>query len=514
VFISEDATEYTWPRWSPDGRSIAAGRRRLGGPSELVVIDVATRDVRPLVSLDRGRAISPMWLPDGGTVLFSSDHEGGPVTLYRVDVQSGVVARVEGAGAGAQSPALSPDGSRLVFVGYSADGYDLYALPWSGPTRVDVPGPSRITPDLKVGPTSPASTRRPDIGASRPYTPWSTLAPRFWVPYVEADGDNTTIGAATGGFDALGRHTYALSGGWTIPRNRPDLYVDYAYTRWWPALFAGASDDTDSWRQGTVRSRDTTAGVLLPWRQVRWSSSVLAAVSASDDAFDCAACEEPIATIRRRRAGRLGAAVSNAKRFGYSISAEQGGAANVMAEFARGSGGGTATSLVAELRGYRRAVPRHAVLAVRAAAATSRGDEGVRRVFSGAGSAAQPGGFDISIDAIGLLRGFDTDDVSGRSAAALNLDYRFPLAWPQRGLGTWPVFLRAIHGAVFADAGHAWDGGFRRADLRRALGGELSFDVVLGGTFPVTLATGAAWRHDPSGARDGAAVFARIGRAF
>ncbi|MEX1127494.1 MAG: hypothetical protein WEB50_02890, partial [Vicinamibacterales bacterium] len=125
AFVSEDATEYSSPRWSPDGRSIAAARRRLGGPSELVVIDVATRDVRPLVSLDRGRAISPMWLPDGATVLFSSDHEGGPFTLYRVDVQSGVVARVVGAGAGAHSPALSPDGSRLVFVGYSADGYDL-----------------------------------------------------------------------------------------------------------------------------------------------------------------------------------------------------------------------------------------------------------------------------------------------------------------------------------------------------------------------------------------------------
>jgi hypothetical protein len=518
AFVSEDATEYSSPRWSPDGRSIAAGRRRLGGPSELVVIDVVTRDVRPLVSLDRGRAISPMWLPDGGAVLFSSDHEGGPFTLYQVDVQSGVVARVDGAGAGAQSPALSPDGSRLVFVGYSADGYDLYALPWSAPARRDAPL-SRVTPDLQVGRGTRQVGRdtgqvEPDIGASRPYTPWSTLAPRFWIPYVEAGGDNTTIGAATGGFDALGRHTYALSGGWTIPRNRPDLYVDYAYTRWWPELFAGASDDTDSWRQGTVRARDVTAGVLLPWRQVRWSSSVLAAVSASDDAFACAACEEPIATIRRRQAGRVGAAVSNAKRFGYSISAEQGGAANVIAEFARGSGRGTATSLAAELRGYRRAVPRHAVVAVRVAAATSRGDERVRRVFSGAGSASQPGGFDIGIDAVGLLRGFDTDDVSGRSAAVANLDYRFPLAWPQRGLGTWPVFLRAIHGAVFADAGHAWDGGFRREDLRRSLGGELAFDVVLGGTVPVTLATGAAWRHDPSGARDGAAVFARIGRAF
>ena len=56
----------------------------------------------------------------------------------------------------------------------------------------------------------------------------------------------TVFGAATGGFDALGRHTYALSAGWTVPRNRIDATIDYAYTRWWPALFAGASDDTDT----------------------------------------------------------------------------------------------------------------------------------------------------------------------------------------------------------------------------------------------------------------------------
>jgi len=49
--------------------------------------------------------------------------------LHRVDVQTGAVSRIDAAGAGAQSPVLSPDGTRLVFVAYSADGYDLYSLP-------------------------------------------------------------------------------------------------------------------------------------------------------------------------------------------------------------------------------------------------------------------------------------------------------------------------------------------------------------------------------------------------
>jgi len=33
-----------------------------------------------------------------------------------------------------------------------------------------------------------------------------------------------------------------------------------------------------------------------------------------------------------------------------------------------------------------------------------------------------------------------------------NFDLRFPLAYPERGFGSWPVFLRSIHSAVFFDA--------------------------------------------------------------
>ena len=128
TLLAEDATEFTSPRWSPDGRLIAAERRRLGGPSEIVLIDAAAGSVRTLTTSAAGRNISPMWMPDGAAVMFASDRGGGPFTLYSVDVQTGTVSRIDVSGTGAQSPALSPDGKELVFVGYSADGYDLYSL--------------------------------------------------------------------------------------------------------------------------------------------------------------------------------------------------------------------------------------------------------------------------------------------------------------------------------------------------------------------------------------------------
>jgi hypothetical protein len=134
-------------------------------------------------------------------------------------------------------------------------------------------------------------------------------------------------------------------------------------------------------------------------------------------------------------------------------------------------------------------------------------------VFSAAGSEPQPGGFRFGLDAIGLMRGVDEDDLVGAHAAVVNVDYRFPLLRIDRGAGTWPLFARALHGAVFVDAGSAWTDRFDRDAIRVSIGAELSMDAVVGFVLPVTLTTGVAWRESPAGER-GVAVFGRIGRAF
>jgi hypothetical protein len=509
-WLSEDFTEFTAPRWSPDGRTIAVERRRLGGPSELVVIDVATRLARTVVSSTRGRNTLPAWMQDGRRILFSSDRDGGPFVLHAVDLANGGIRRLRAAGIGAQAPVFSPDGRRLVVVGYSADGYDLYELPLDGVTweAVETVAPSSERPLLTTIAASPPT----DGGA---YRPWPTLAPRFWLPLVEAGGEEVVIGAATGASDALGRHVYAGAFGWNFDRDRPDVQFDYAYARWWPTVFASVASETDPWRAGEIRSHEVTAGALFPVRRVRWNSTVLTALYVSRDTVDCAACDEPILARSRRGALRAGWRISNAKTFGYSISAEEGTSVAVRTELTRRVLGADAdaSAVVADARHYLRVFPRHGVLAARVAGAASWGDERLRRVFAAGGSGPQVAGFAVDVDAIGLLRGFEESDQIGERAAVVNLDYRFPLAWVQRGIGTWPIFLRSIHGAVFADAGHAWDRRFDRSAVRRSVGGELSFDAAFGSSFGMTIATGLAWRRDRDGARD-VVAFARIGRAF
>jgi len=175
---------------------------------------------------------------------------------------------------------------------------------------------------------------------------------------------------------------------------------------------------------------------------------------------------------------------------------------------------GNGVALTADVRRYWRAWPRHGVIALRAAAAGSCGDSAASQLFSASGNGPQGRGFGFGSDAIGLLRGFDEDEVAGTRAAVVNADWRLPLWRVGRGIGTVPLFVRSLHGAVFVDAGHAWSEPPHWADVRLAAGAELSSDVVVGFALPLTFTAGVALRRDgAAGARDATAFF-RVGRAF
>ena len=274
-------------------------------------------------------------------------------------------------------------------------------------------------------------------------------------------------------------------------------------------------DDTDPFRGGKAATTEVNAGVLVPWRRVRRTQSILAALHASTDTLQCADCAPPIDTRIARRALRAGYAFTSARTYGYSISREQGWSLSATDETvlrALGSDG-NAGSIVADVRRYQRLWPPHGVLAARLAAAHSWGDELVRREFTAAGSDPRPGGFVVDADAIGLLRGFE-DDERGWHAMVANLDYRVPLLRIERGVGSLPAFVRSLHGAIFVDAGHAWSERWRSRDARVSLGVELSVDTVLGYVLPVTLTGGVAWRHDGSRSTVGCGVVRPIGHAF
>jgi hypothetical protein len=522
VIVDDAEADFTGPRWSPDGRSIAVAQRREG-IYEIVVVDPASGTVKAIVARRDARLVTPSWTPDGRTILFAANVGDAPFNVYAADVSTGLVRQVTDTIGGAQFPSLSATGT-LTYVGYTPDGSDVFSVRSDPATWTSVPfdnqpspsQPSQSQPNRsQPNPENPANQRNPK-NPEQPYAPLRTLPPTYWSPVIRTDAGETLFGAGTSMYDALGRHTYSADASWSGARARPDWDLSYVYDRWRPTLFASYSDDTDPIRGGDFRARQVLAGVLVPFRRIRWSETLMAAFDAENDTISPAPGFQFADTRRVFRSIRGGWLHDSRRQFGYSISAEEGFAIEAAAETSRTAFGSDANggAAIFDARAFQRVFGAHTVLAARAALATSWGPADARRVFSAAGPGPSVPIFDFGRDTIGLLRGFNPEDVVGTRAAVVNVDVRVPLVRVQRGAGTWPVFLRSIHAAGFADAGNAWNGAFKRSDIRTSAGGELSFDTTLVHYFPFTFASGAAWTHDPVAGTSGVRLFGRIGYAF
>ena len=527
VLASEAETAFNAPRWSPDGRQIVAARHQRTAQSDLVLVDATTGTLTALASAPRARIVTPTWRPDGHAVIAAADFDGDTFNLYEFNTAQPAEApkRLTAVRGGATWPDVSRDGQTLVFVGYTTAGFDLFTMPY--PTSAaEAPAPTR----------QPVATARPApivdgiTAPARRYSPWSTLAPRTWTPVVRRD-TQLRAGAFVAGSDVLGRHLYAAEATWLVdapsdatrpPAARPDWDVAYTYDRWQPALFASVSsgtlfsagepDATGRPDQVTLRQREFEAGVYLPVRRARATHRLIGSVtgSALRPLYDgeCLPLD--------RVAVRGGLSTSTARTFGYSISQEQGYTVGGTVAAVRRAFGSTfdATVVTADARGYLRGLGRHHVLAARVAGGADIEGRGAGQLFLLGGGTPNPDVLDFSRDALSLMRGFAAASVAGTRVGVVNVDYRFPIARPQRGVGVWPVFLQNVHGAAFVDAGGAWRGRMTRDDLKTSVGGELAFDLVAGFAFPTSVAIGSGWGHDRRDGSNRGTIYVRIGRAF
>jgi len=106
--------------WSPDGRRLVYSMQ--GG---LWVQDPDTTTARQLTA-GPGYDYQPDWSPDGKSIVFAR-YLDDAVELYLLDVASGQVSRLTGEGAVNVEPRWSPDGARIAWVSTQSDGrFRLY----------------------------------------------------------------------------------------------------------------------------------------------------------------------------------------------------------------------------------------------------------------------------------------------------------------------------------------------------------------------------------------------------
>jgi outer membrane protein assembly factor BamA len=147
--------------------------------------------------------------------------------------------------------------------------------------------------------------------------------------------------------------------------------------------------------------------------------------------------------------------------------------------------------MVADGRVYTRLFGESDALALHLAGGFTVGSPTFQRSFA-VGGFADGALFDVVGTNHSVLRGYPDDAFVGRRFLDANVEYRFPLAHPQRGYRVLPVFVRHLHGTVFADAGAAWNEDFRWGDLKTAAGAALGADLNVGHALPLTFSVGVA----------------------
>jgi hypothetical protein len=349
---------------------------------------------------------------------------------------------------------------------------------------------------------------------------------------VVSTSDQFRVGAGTSGADVLGYHAYAATATWllsspagapTPSAAAPDWQISYLYDRWRPTFYVSASSDTSFFAgpptnagaptPATRRARQIEAGVIVPITHTRVQHAARASIvrAAADYTLGDSAFSRDLTAIR------MSWQTNTARVYGYSISSEDGVTLGATAEIVRRGLGSfaNATTTTADARAYLSGLAMHHVIALRLAGGVSSGDATVGRTFLLGGASPGAGVVDLGSSAFALLRGFSPDTFAGSHAAVANAEYRWPIARPQRGHGTWPLFLHTVHAAVFADAGNAWTGAFDRHAIKASAGAQLSADLVAGFFSPLTVSVGGAWGHDGSQrVDDGVTAYFRVGKAF
>lgn len=138
----DPADEY--PVWSPDGTTIAFDRltEANGG---IYTMNTDGGGLRQLTDPPQGFWDSqPSWSPDGTKIAFTrgSGERPGRPDVFTMNADGTHLSKLTGKTEGAHSPDFSPDGKRIVFVGWNG-GDKLYVM------NADGTGVRRLTTDSK-----------------------------------------------------------------------------------------------------------------------------------------------------------------------------------------------------------------------------------------------------------------------------------------------------------------------------------------------------------------------------
>jgi hypothetical protein len=478
-------TQWAAPRWSPDGRALAAVRI-THGMSEIAILDTLGQ---VLQEFGRTRAVtrSPSWSGDGRGVFFTSDQSGASEVYY---------ARVGGGGRAGDSmiaqrtawptglydvDARSGVNAPLVSTVLQRDG--LHVVTFRPGVVREVPATDTAPPVYEGGVVRQPAVLVPDTTRATAYSPWATLLPAYWSPLFSSGSQyGSQIGGVTTGADVVGRHSYLAQALVNTSNRHVDALATYTYSRFFNPVFGlsaeqawsytGLYDNTTQQRVGVLqrltRQYSLQATFARP-RAFNYSALVLGAELETRDYNTAPSTLMPqlLSFYQQEHSyptllAEL--AFSNAQRPSLSISPEDGISISLTGRqrWADGIGNSSAPSAVLVTSLYKSldfpGFAHHVLALYGAAGATNNRSPGEYSAGGVSGGSLQvvPGLTLGDQQQTFPVRGFPSGAEEGIRAVAGSAEYRVPLSMPSRGLGLWPIFLDRTSLTFFADAGEAY----------------------------------------------------------
>ena len=363
-----------------------------------------------------------------------------------------------------------------------------------------------------------------------PYSPWSGLQPRWWLPHLVIENDRSELGAITAGWDPLLRHIYAVDIAYDATNEGFVGALDYIYDRWYPVLKLHASRQSDFYRNNAlelqrIRHRDEyQLETVLPFLSYDSDLALHMTVLQDRESNDKLAPGVPPVPDRKDNIAGLGLVYDSTKRYPLSISRSDGRHIALIAEDSDALPGGDFTGEIYTLD-WREFLPlggEH-VLGIRVVEGWGTD---APRPFSlgGSASTSQISALENIVNPATLQTLFDQRDyplrgyptglpaLTGRRMFVSSLEWRFPMTRVERGVMVpLPLGLHQVSGSLFVDSGGTWNDGGKPEKYSTGYGMEVNARVILLYELPFNLRLGWAHGLDAGGEYQ---VYLRVGASF